>query len=137
MAGSLTWRTYIADNGDRFSVSINKSIAEALFTSVIGFGGAQLLFPPREGNYPPLPRGYRMRLLNLHSPLPDLPPKRLNIRVPFGNVEIVRELGGSLPKIQFFTGVYATGTYYDIASYQGEFRVINLRSLLVVSAGSA
>lgn len=129
MAGSQTWRTYIADTGEKFSVSINKSIAEGIFTSIYGFESAQLLFPPRADNYPVLPRGYRMRIVNLRSSLPNLSPKRLNIRVPIGNLEIVKALGDSVPVIQFFTGVHAIGSYYDVASYQGEFRLINLGSL--------
>lgn len=129
MSGSQTWRTYTADNGDNFSVNINKAIAQGLFTSLEGFGSAVELFPPRLADYPPLPRGYRMRLVNLRSSLPDVSPKRLNIRVPFGNLEIVKSLGSELPVIEFFSGTYAIGTYYNISSYQGEFRLINLGSL--------
>lgn len=129
MAGSLTWRTYTSDTGEKFSVSINKSIANALFTSLAGFESAQFLFPPREANYPVLPRGYRMRLVNLRSSLPNLAPHKLNIRVPFGNLKVAQALGDELPVIQFFTGVYAIGTYYDVSSYQGEFRLIKLGSL--------
>lgn len=131
MAGSQTWRTYIADNGDRFSVNINKALASGLFKALYANLSTEVLFPSRLDDYPPLPKGYKMRYLNMRSSLPDVSRKRLNIRVPFGNAVIIQQLTLEFATVQFDKGVYATGTYYDVSSYQGEYRLIDVGSLQI------
>lgn len=132
MSGSLTWRTYTADNGEKFSVKVNKSLANGVLTLLetnitSPLGG--LLFPLRNADYPPLPKHLKMRHLNLRYSLPDVSRKRLNIIVPIGNYELVPLLWEGFATIQWESGRYALGSYYDVSSYQGEFRKIPIGGL--------
>jgi hypothetical protein len=61
MSGSLTWRLYVADNGEKFSVQVAKHTA-ILKQNVAGGNGQGLdLLPVRSADHPFLSRGLEPR----------------------------------------------------------------------------
>ena len=59
MAGSLTYRTYVADSGVSYSIKIDESNAQA----AVSGGSASPLCPVRTGNFPAPPTGLKYRYL--------------------------------------------------------------------------
>jgi hypothetical protein len=58
MAGSLTWRKYISDDGQSYAFKVDESNARARFPS----GGGDIS-PVRDASFPPLPRSVIKRYL--------------------------------------------------------------------------
>jgi hypothetical protein len=55
MAGSMTWREYEADNGQKYSIKVDESNAEAIIGPSVKF------LPIRTSNWPQLPKGIKKR----------------------------------------------------------------------------
>jgi hypothetical protein len=63
MAGSMTWRTYTADDGTQYSVKTDESNANATAVANGGTESAAFL-PVRTANLPPIPKSLKKRYVN-------------------------------------------------------------------------
>jgi hypothetical protein len=118
MAGSKTWRQYIADDGTSYSVNIDESNSNA---TIGGAGGNVVLMPIRTANYGSAPCGLKKRYVNAYSNDNPLIRRKFYIGTPAG------QLAAAAPGAQItaesypgIAGQAAATSIWTITSLRGE-----------------
>lgn len=129
MSGSNTWRLYVADNGEKFSIYVAKHLADIRPVGVgVNPNTLNPIMPPRDQDYPALPRGFECRYCWVHSfPRAEnlsLPPIRLVISDPAYFALLPDPYSNFLSERAF--GRYPAG-YFVASSVIGERRICGRR----------
>jgi hypothetical protein len=121
MAGSLTWLQYVDDLGSPYSWLGDKSLESCLiFALYNGNGTTNQLIEKRSGNWPLLPRGFRMRYAVAHIKGQKHRKHRL---IPIGRLSSMQLLTLPSGSINFRTNSDGFVTY-AVSRIVGESRLI-------------
>jgi hypothetical protein len=103
MAGSQTWRVYVDDLGNRYSVPVSKHVGDG-FGQALELGTNSYLrgalFDKRTQNYPLLPRGVVMRYAVCHRFVVGQKKAGKSRIIHFGSTDLIRILRQYIPSIR-------------------------------------
>ncbi len=123
MAGSNTWRTYITDQGDRYSIRVSEHTANG-----VGYGlsVANVLCPIRTASYPSLPTGFEPRIVYARPANSATVLKKVRSRAfVVGSRDVWLSIRTPNNAVEFFEGTqFNQSRFWVVTGYRGEREII-------------